>query len=251
MTFARLPSSIRVVAFDGDDTLWRSQDYFDGAQLEYERLIGAYVDVADARVLERLYAFERDNLAWFGYGVKGMALSMIEAAVEITGGRVSASDVHRIVALGKDLLRHPVDLLPGIRDAVEAVAVHHDIVLVTKGDLFHQEAKVRDSGMAGLFRRIEIVSEKDTATYSRLLEEFGIAPSQFLMVGNSLRSDIAPVLALGGWGVHLPYHTTWSHERDADLGDGAWRMRACERVQDLPAAVAALAQAARDLAAAA
>lgn len=128
--------------------------------------------------------------------------------------------------------------------------MHHEIVLVTKGDLFHQEAKVRDSGMAGLFRRIEIVSEKDTATYARLLEEFAIAPAQFLMVGNSLRSDIAPVLALGGWGVHLPYHATWSHERDADLGDGAGRMRTCDRVQDLPAAVAALAQAARNLAAA-
>lgn len=111
MTSAQLPSAIRIVAFDGDDTLWRSQDYFDEAQVEYERLVSAYVDVADARVLERLYAFERDNLAWFGYGVKGMVLSMIEAAVEITRGRITAADVHRIVVQGKNLLRHPVDLL--------------------------------------------------------------------------------------------------------------------------------------------
>src|SRR3546814_8386113 len=149
-----------------------------------------------------------------------MALAMIEA-VEITGQRVAAADVQRIVGLAKDLLRHPVELLPGIRDAVADIAARHDVVLITKGDLFHQEAKVRDSGMADLFRRIEIVSEKDPATYARLLEEFDIEAAQFLMIGNSLRSDIAPVLSLGGWGVHMPYHTTWSPETEASVDAGS------------------------------
>jgi putative hydrolase of the HAD superfamily len=236
-----MDTGIRMVAFDGDDTLWRSQDYFDAAQLEFERIVGTYVDLADARVAERLYAYEKDNLAWFGYGVKGMALSMIEAAVEITGERIVATDVHRIVQLGKELLRHPVELLPGIRDAVADIAGRHEVVLITKGDLFHQEAKVRDSGLAGLFRRIEIVSEKDPATYARLLEEFGIAAEQFVMVGNSLRSDIAPVLALGGWGVHMPYHTTWSHEHEAGVGAATDRMRSVAAPAELPAAVASIA----------
>lgn len=234
------PRGIALVGFDADDTLWRSQDYFDDAQAQFERIISAYVDLQD--VGRRLYAYEARNIAIFGYGVKGMALSMVEAAVEITEGRISAADIHRIVEIAKALLQHPVELLPGVRVAVEAVAAEFPVVLITKGDLFHQEAKVRQSGLSDLFRRIEIVSEKDPPTYARLLEEFAIAPAQFLMVGNSLRSDIAPVLALGGWGVHVPYHTTWAHEAQARVEAGGERMRTLQ-------AIAALPQAVRDLAA--
>ncbi|RYG29951.1 MAG: HAD family hydrolase [Burkholderiales bacterium] len=230
---------IALVGFDADDTLWRSQDYFDDAQAAFERIIGGYVDLAD--VADRLYAVEKRNIALFGYGVKGMVLSMIEAAVEITGARIRAADVHRIVGLGKDLLRHPVELLDGVRQAVEAVAANHPVVLITKGDLFHQEAKVRESGMADLFRRIEIVSEKDTATYTRLFEEFDIEPRRFLMVGNSLRSDIAPVVELGGWGVHVPYHTTWAHEAGAQLRHGGERVRTLAGITELPQALQELA----------
>ncbi|MHB8912986.1 MAG: HAD family hydrolase [Lysobacter sp.] len=232
---------IGLVGFDADDTLWRSQDYFDEAQLEFERLIARYVDLDDAQARQHLYDVEQRNIAVFGYGVKGMVLSMIESAVAITGERISASDVHRIVQLGKALLRHPVELLPGIRDAVEAVAAEHDVVLITKGDLFHQEAKVRQCGFAQLFRRIEIVSEKDTATYTRLLAEFGLPARRFVMVGNSLRSDIAPVLALGGWGVHVPYHTTWAHENEAEVAADAPRMRRVAQALALPAAVREIA----------
>ena len=226
---------IGLVGFDADDTLWRSQDYFDAAQADFERIVATYVDLDD--VAHRLYAVEKRNLALFGYGVKGMVLSMVEAAFEITEERISAGDLHRIVGLGKDLLRHPVEVLDGVREAVEAIAADYPVVLITKGDLFHQEAKVRESGMADLFRRIEIVSEKDAATYARLFEEFGIAPRRFLMVGNSLRSDIAPVLELGGWGVHVPYHTTWAHEADATLRHGGERMRTIAGIADLAQAV--------------
>jgi putative hydrolase of the HAD superfamily len=233
-------TGIRMVGFDADDTLWRSQDYFEEAQAEFEAIVAPHVG-ADARAMERLAECEACNIAVFGYGVKGMALSMVESAIEVSGGRIPSADIGRIVALAKSMLRHPVELLPGIRDAVEAVAAHHHVVLVTKGDLFHQEAKVRDSGLATLFRRIEIVSEKDPATYRRLLEEFGITPGQFLMVGNSLRSDIAPVLALGGWGVHMPYHVTWAHEREGAVGEGdRARLRVVEGAAGIPAAVAEL-----------
>jgi len=234
-----------MVGFDADDTLWRSQDYFDAAQLEFERILGRYIDLADARVHERLYEVETGNIAVFGYGVKGMVLSMIEAAVELTAERISASDLHRIVGLGKELLRHPVELLPGVREAVETIARDFEVVLITKGDLFHQEAKVRDCGLAGLFRRIEVVSEKDPATYARLLEEFELPARRFVMIGNSLRSDIAPVLALGGWGIHVPYHTTWAHETVAAVPADEPRLRTVATAGELPAAVAELAAQAR------
>ena len=228
-----------MVGFDGDDTLWRSEDYFAQAQRTFEAILAPYVDLADVAVHERLYAVEKRNIAIFGYGVKGMALSMIEAAVEMTNGRITGADVQRIVRLAQDMLRHPVELLPGIRDAVERVAAMHPVVLITKGDLFHQEAKVRASGLAALFRRIEIVSEKDVPTYARLLEEFGVAPGRFVMVGNSLRSDIAPVLALGGWGIHIPYALTWVHEREAELSDRG-RLREVASADALPGVLAGI-----------
>ena len=237
-------AAIEMVGFDADDTLWRSEDYFHAAQEEFERIVARHVDLHDSSVRERLYAVERGNIAVFGYGVKGMALSMVEAAVDITGGRIGARDLHRIVQIAKDMLRHPVELLPGVREAVEAVAAEHAVVLITKGDLFHQEAKVRDSGLAALFRRIEIVSEKDIATYARLLEEFGIRADRFAMVGNSMRSDIVPVLRLGGWGVHVPYHLTWAHEDDAEDVSSHPRLRQVADAAGLPEAV-------RDVAAAA
>ena len=226
---------IALVGFDADDTLWKSEDYYRDAQAEFERIVATYVDLADAG--DRLYAVEKRNLALFGYGVKGMVLSMVEAAVAITDARIAAADIHRIVELGKALLRHPVELLPGVREAVERIAGDWPVVLITKGDLFHQEAKVRESGLSSLFRRIEIVSEKDPQTYARLFAEFGIAPSQFVMVGNSLRSDIAPVLELGGWGVHVPYHVTWAHEAEGEVRSGGERMRSIDGLDQLPLAM--------------
>ena len=232
---------IRLVGFDADDTLWRSQDYFDAAQREFEQLVGRYVDLQGAAAQQHLFEIEKRNIAVFGYGVKGMVLSMIEAAVAITGERISARDVHGIVEIGKALLQHPVELLPGIAEAVAVIAAEYEVVLITKGDLFHQEAKVRQCGLAPLFRRIEIVSEKDVPTYSRLLQEFDVPAAGFVMIGNSLRSDIAPVLALGGWGVHVPYHTTWAHENDATVAVDAPRLQRVAHANALPAAVRVIA----------
>ncbi|MEO6383511.1 MAG: HAD family hydrolase [Thermomonas sp.] len=233
------PNGIALVGFDADDTLWRSQDYFEDAQAQFERIVSTYVDLTDIGKL--LYEYESRNIAIFGYGVKGMVLSMVEAAVAITDARVSATDIHRIVQLGKDLLQHPVEVLPGVREAVDEVAREFPVVLITKGDLFHQEAKVRESGLADLFERIEIVSEKDPATYARVLREFDIDPVKFLMVGNSLRSDIAPVLELGGWGVHVPYHVTWAHEAEGKVTAGIERMRSIHGMSQLATATRELA----------
>ena len=232
---------IRLVGFDADDTLWRSEDYYRAAQAEFERIIAGYVDLDD--VHHRLYAVESRNLAVFGYGAKGMTLSMLEAAIAITDAAISAGDLQRILQIGKSILRHPVELLPGIREAVAEIARDHEVVLITKGDLFHQEAKVRESGLADLFPRIEIVSEKDPATYARVLSEFDLEPGHFAMIGNSLRSDIVPVLELGGWGVYMPYHVTWAHESEATLPPAlAGRMAQVQAPAELPAAVRALCQ---------
>jgi putative hydrolase of the HAD superfamily len=230
---------IALVGFDADDTLWRSQDYFDEAQAQFERIISRYVDLAD--VGRRLYGYEARNIAFFGYGVKGMALSMVEAAVEITDERIAATDIKRIVALAKELLRHPVELLDGVREAVEAVAARYPVVLITKGDLFHQERKVEQSGLGDLFQRIEIVSEKDTRSYARVLAEVGVDARAFAMVGNSLRSDIEPVIALGGWGIHMPYHVTWEHELEHNVERGHPRVRTVAGPDGIAEAVAQLA----------
>lgn len=237
---------IAMIGFDADDTLWHSEGYYQAASAAFIDIVGRYVDLADRRVHEDMLTTERRNLALFGYGAKGMTLSMVETAIAVTDARISAADIHRLVELGKGVLQHPVELLPGIRAAVEAVARDFPLVLITKGDLFHQEKKVEQSGLSELFRRIEIVSEKDERTYRRLLEEFAIAPAQFLMVGNSLRSDIEPVVRLGGWGVHLPYHVTWGHELDHGLAPGHVQVATVDSPAGIPTAIAALAAAARD-----
>ncbi|MGN2251330.1 HAD family hydrolase [Frateuria sp. GZRe14] len=233
---------LELIGFDGDDTLWHSEGYYQAAGAEFQAILARYIDVTDSQVQVSMLATERGNLKLFGYGAKGMTLSMVETAIALTGARIEARDIHRIVQLGKAVLEHPVELLPGIREAVEAVAARHAIVLITKGDLFHQEKKVAESGLSDLFRRIEIVSEKNERTYRRVLGEFDLAPAQFAMVGNSLRSDIEPVLALGGWGVHMPYHVTWAHELETGLSGEEERFVTVEDTAGIPAAVARLAE---------
>ncbi|HEY3520560.1 MAG TPA: HAD family hydrolase [Rhodanobacteraceae bacterium] len=235
---------IELVGFDGDDTLWHSEGYYQHAGAEFERIVGAYVDLGNAQVRSRMLAAERSNLALFGYGAKSMTLTMVETAIELTDGAISARDIHRIVALGKEVLEHPVELLPGVREAVQTVAARHRVVLITKGDLHHQERKVAGSGLGDLFHRIEIVSEKNERSYAKVLTEFAIAADAFVMVGNSLRSDIEPVVNLGGWGVHVPYRVTWEHELEHGIEAGHPRVIAARDASEIPDAVARCGQAA-------
>ncbi len=234
------PRPIELVGFDADDTLWHSETYFQAAHAEFERILAPWLDLADERLHDRLLATERTNIKLFGYGAKGMTLSMLETAISMTDARIPAADLARILALGKDILAHPVELLPDVRAAVERVATTHRIVLITKGDLFHQETKIAASGLADLFTRIEIVSEKDPAAYARVLRECDAAPERFAMVGNSLRSDIEPVLALGGWGVHVPYPVTWAHEMEHAVADDDPRVRRIDTPARIPQAIAEL-----------
>ena len=226
--------SIRLVGFDGDDTLWKSEDYYRTAEQAFEAILGHYLDLDNTATLAHLLEVERRNLQVFGYGVKGMTLSMIETAIELTHARISAADLGRVVEIGRETLAHPVELIDGIREGVAAVAAEHEVVLITKGDLFHQESKIERSGLADLFPRIEIVSEKNPRTYARVLSEFDVPAAHFVMVGNSLRSDIAPVVELGGWGVHIPYHVTWAHEEEHGLAGAEPRVRTVASAAELP-----------------
>jgi putative hydrolase of the HAD superfamily len=210
-------NGIEVVAFDGDDTLWHSESHFVDAHTRFVALVSPYVDGDPSVIDEQVVATERANLAVYGYGAKAFTLSLIESAIELTGGRVTSGEISAILDVGKRLLDHPVELLDGVEDVVARLADDgYRLIVVTKGDLFHQEAKVAGSGLADRFSRVEIVSEKDVSTYRRVMGEASVAPENFLMVGNSVRSDILPVIELGGHAAHLPYVFTWELEHVAD-----------------------------------
>jgi putative hydrolase of the HAD superfamily len=232
--------AIQLVGFDGDDTLWKSEDYYRTAEQDFEAILGHYIDLRDQRMQQHLLAVERRNLKIFGYGVKGMTLSMIETAIELTDSRISAQDIQKVLEIGRTTLQHPVEVIAGVREAVEEIAREFEVVLITKGDLFHQEQKIAESGLSDLFHRIEVVSEKDSSTYARVLAEFDLPAPRFAMVGNSLRSDIEPVLALGGWGIHTPYAVTWAHEQEHGVAEGDPRLREVPDAWGWPAAVRAL-----------
>ena len=195
------------IAFDADDTLWHNEPIFD---LTQERVTELLAEWAPAEHLgERLSYFERRNLRLFGYGAKGFTLSLIETALEVSDQKVSGEVVQAILDAGKSMMEHPVELLPGVRETVERLAAKHPLMIITKGDLFHQESKIARSGLAELFTAIEIVSEKDEDTYTRLLKRHSIDRERFVMVGNSVKSDILPVVAIGANAIHVPYESTW------------------------------------------
>jgi len=228
---------IEVVALDGDDTLWHSENQFVMTQQRFRDLLADNVDAGtlDARLLDR----ERENLELFGYGVKGFTLSMIETAIEVTDGRVDVADIKAIIDNAKEMLRHPVELLDGVAETVERLIRDYKVMVITKGDLFHQESKLSRSGFAEDLWEIEIVAEKDEATYRRIFDRYAIDPSRFVMVGNSVKSDILPVLALGGQAVHIEYELTWEMEHaEADkTAEGYWEL---ESIRDLPELLARL-----------
>ena len=200
-----------IIGFDADDTLWQSEDGFRANELRFVELVAPFapegIDVKAA-----LTAVERKNLHTFGYGVKAFAISMVEAAITITGGQVTTEVIAELVEMARTQLEEPVRLLPHVPEVLARVGAHYRIVLITKGDLVHQTHKITTSGLAHHFEHLEVVLEKDTDTYAGLFRRFGVEPHRFLMVGNSVRSDILPVMALGGHGVHVPYHLLWELE---------------------------------------
>ena len=228
-----------VIGFDADDTLWHNETIFEKSHERYRAILARHHDAAT--VDRTLFATEMRNLELYGYGVKGFTLSAIETAIHLTAGKISAGEIQELIDLGRSMLAHPIELLDGVSETLAVLAPHHRLLVITKGDLRDQERKLAKSNLAAHFRQVEIVSEKDEQTYAQIFRRHAIAPERFLMVGNSIKSDILPVLALGGAGAHVPYHLTWEHERVEETPRAAGRFFRIETLRQLPAVVAELA----------
>lgn len=228
---------LTTVAFDADDTLWQNEQFFRMTQDRFAGLLAEYSD--PDHLSERLTAAERRNLGHYGFGIKGFVLSMIETAIEVTEERVPASVIAELIAAGQDMLAHPIELLPHVREAIEAIARDHKVLLITKGDLLDQERKLAQSGLGDLFDGVEIVSDKTPDIYARIFASHGDGPERSMMVGNSMRSDVLPTIEAGGWGVHVPHDLTWDYER-GDAPAETTRFRELADLGDLPALIAAL-----------
>lgn len=202
---------IEIVGFDADDTLWHNERAFRLTQERFAALLAGHAE--DGDLLAELDAAERRNLARYGFGVKAFVLSMIETAIDVTGDRVPASVIRQLIEAGHEMLEHPIELLPHARETVEALASDHTLVLVTKGDLLDQERKLAQSGLGELFDAVEVVSDKTADTYAAILRRLRGEARSAAMVGNSLRSDVIPMLEAGGWGIHVPHALTWGYEQ--------------------------------------
>lgn len=234
---------IQTIAFDADDTLWHNETNFAVTQAEIYALLRPYAE--ESVLKERLYAIEMANLRLFGYGAKGFTLSMIETAIAISEGRVTAREIQTILDAGKALLARPVEVLPGVRETLETLSDKYNLMLITKGDLFHQESRIAASGLGDLFAALEIVSEKDVPTYGRVFRRYHLDPATFLMVGNSVRSDILPVVELGARAIYIPYEITWQHEvadPSSAAHDGWWELAS---IREVPAKLAEIEAAER------
>lgn len=198
------------IAFDADDTLWHNEIIYSLTQDKLKQLLSTYRNTDTLE--DDLYAVERRNLHYFGYGIKSFTLSMIETAIELTDGQVQGRDIKKIITFAREMLETPTQLLEQVEETIATLSKTHNLMIITKGDLFDQETKIAQSGLTNYFTHIEIVSEKTPDIYKALLDKYGIAPQRFLMVGNSLRSDVLPVVEIGGQAVHIPYHITWQHE---------------------------------------
>lgn len=233
-----MTANFDVIAFDADDTLWHSENLYAATQAAYRQLLGGYA--APDRIDAVLHDTEMRNLSLYGYGIKGFALSMIEAALTLSDRRIQGHEVQQVLDLARQMLSADLQLLDHAAEIVAQLAEEYPLMLITKGDLFDQESKIERSGLKAYFRNIEIVSDKTVEAYAALLAKHHLEPARFLMVGNSLRSDILPVVALGGHAVHVPYHITWAHEHIAAPDTNGYIT--LEHLGQLPAVIRRLSQ---------
>lgn len=227
--------NITTLGFDADDTLWQNEEFFRLTQARFKELLADFTD--PEHLAERLLQAERRNLGQYGFGIKGFMLSMIETAIDVTDKRVPASVISEIIAAGQEMLAHPIHLLPHARETVEAMAERYKLVLITKGDLLDQERKLAQSGLGEVFDAVEIVSDKTPQTYIRAFMRHGDGPERAMMVGNSMKSDVVPAIAAGGWGVHVPATYEWEIEK-ADAPEGHARYRVIEDLSGLEGVLA-------------
>ena len=205
-----MKEKIKVIGFDADDTLWINEPYYREVEEAFERLMQPYNTGKD--ITSELYRTEMKNLELYGYGIKSFMLSLVQCAIELTGGKVSAGTIGEILELGRNMLKRPIELLEDVKTVIEELSKRYKLIVATKGDLLDQERKMKKSSIASFFHHIEIMSDKKEQNYILLLRHLDIDPCEFLMIGNSLKSDIIPPLNLGSYAIHVPYHTTWLHE---------------------------------------
>ena len=225
-------SNIKVIGFDADDTLWVNETYFREAEEVVGQLLSHYE--TPNKIDQELFRMEIVNLPTYGYGVKGFILSMIELAVDLSNGTVSNAIISEILALGKDMLNKPIDLLDGVEEVLKVLSKDYRLIVATKGDLLDQERKLEKSGLLEYFHHIEVLSDKKEANYSKLLNHLEIKPSEFLMIGNSLKSDILPLINIKASAVHVPFHTTWLHEQVDVNTEESKQYKTIKSLKDLP-----------------
>ncbi len=201
----------KIIAFDADDTLWHNEPYFDEAQAKFCELFQDFASKQE--ILQLILNHQVKNLPLYGFGIKAFTLSMIEAALELTNHQINGVNIEKIIAIGKDLLQKPVELLPNVTEVLEQLKGKYRLVVATKGDLKDQHRKLHDSGLGHYFHHIEVMSDKLDLDFQKMLNRLDCLPENFIMIGNSLKSDILPVLNIGGTAIHIPYHTTWEYEK--------------------------------------
>lgn len=207
-------NTITTIAFDADDTLWVNQNYFDEAEYRFRELIQKYIVFEN--ISQELLKIEISNMPIYGFGVKAFTLSMIEAALKVSGNNIEPEIIGKILELGKQILNKPVELLDGVENVLENLKEKYKLILATKGDILDQERKLEKSGLSRYFHHIEIMSDKNIDNYEKLIKHLDCKPENILMIGNSLKSDIIPVLNIGGYAAFIPYHSTWAHEKLED-----------------------------------
>ena len=223
---------IKIIAFDADDTLWHNEPLYDQARIHFCQILSAYQPID--KLESRLSEIEIDNIQFYGYGIKSFILSMVEAAVDLSNGQVKGNEIQGILDITRQMLTAEVPLFDHAKTVLEELHSNYDLILITKGDLFEQIRKVERSGLASYFSLIEVVEDKTEKSYRTLLQKYNINPSEFLMVGNSIRSDILPVINIGGQAVYIPYATTWIHERVTDMDINQHKFAEINNLSQLP-----------------
>ena len=210
----KISNNIKVIAFDADDTLWVNETYFRDAEHQFAKLLAKYE--TENKIDQELFKKEVKNLAYYGYGVKGFILSMVECALELSNYNVNQKTIAAILNIGKEMLDKPIELLDGVEEVLQSLQGKYKLIVATKGDLLDQERKLEKSNLLKHFHHIEVMSDKKAKDYKKLIKHLDIKPSEFLMIGNSLKSDVLPLVALGASAIHVPFHTTWVHEEVSD-----------------------------------
>lgn len=229
--FKCVTMSIKIIGFDADDTLWVNEPHYQNIEKQFTELLKEYASADD--VSSELFKSEMKNLELYGYGAKGFVLSMTETAICVSNGKVSTGIITQILEMGKSLIDMPIELLDGVEHVLRELKNRYKLIVATKGDLLDQERKLKKSGLSTSFHHIEIMSDKREGDYKSLINSLGIEPAEFMMIGNSLKSDIIPVLNIGGHAIHVPYHTTWTHEKEGTLPGAGIQFHSASKLIDV------------------